>query len=131
MLALLIAFHMIIAVALVTLVLVQRGRGAEAGAAFGSGASQTVFGSRGSASFLTRSTAVLAALFFISSLALAYVYSQRVERASVTKLPTSSVPAPDRVPGQADVPAMPSTELDQQAPVTPDEYAEPEASPSP
>lgn len=99
---------MVIAVALIALVLVQRGRGAEVGAAFGSGASQTVFGSRGSGSFLTRFTAVLATLFFISSLVLAYVYSQRVERASVTDLPERSAPAPDRVPGQADVPDVPS-----------------------
>lgn len=117
MLALLIAFHMVVAVALIALVLVQRGRGAEAGAAFGSGASQTVFGSRGSGSFLTRITAVLATLFFISSLTLAYVYSQRVERASVTDLPVRTTPAPDRVPGQTDVPDVP-TDMDR-APASP------------
>lgn len=62
--------HVIIAVALVALVLLQQGKGADAGAAFGSGASGTVFGSRGAANFLTRSTAVLATLFFVSSLTL-------------------------------------------------------------
>lgn len=112
MLAFLIALHMLIAVTLVVLVLVQRGRGAEIGAAFGSGASQTVFGSRGSGSFLSRATAALATLFFISSLGLAYMYSQRTERASVTDLPIPA-PAPAieqrRSPEQIDVPAVPQT----------------------
>jgi len=62
--------HVIVAVALVVLVLLQQGKGADAGAAFGSGASGTVFGSRGAANFLTRTTAVLATLFFLLSLAL-------------------------------------------------------------
>ena len=57
--------------------LVQRGKGAETGAAFGSGASATVFGAKGSANFLSRSTAVLAAMFFATSLGLAYLSSQR------------------------------------------------------
>ena len=62
--------HVIIAVSLVALVLLQQGKGAEAGAAFGAGASGTVFGSKGSSSFLTRTTGVLAALFFTTSLTL-------------------------------------------------------------
>ena len=65
--------HVIIAVALVGLILIQHGKGADAGAAFGSGASSTVFGSQGSASFLTRITAGLATAFFITSLTLAYM----------------------------------------------------------
>lgn len=105
MLPILIAIHMIISVALVGLVLVQRGKGAEAGAAFGGGASQTVFGARGSASFMTRATAVLATLFFLSSLVLAYAYSQRIERTSVTDLPVPVAPAS---PGQADIPDVPT-----------------------
>ena len=105
MLPILIAVHMIISVALIALVLVQRGKGAEAGAAFGGGASLTVFGARGSASFMTRSTAVLATLFFLSSLALAYAYSQRIERTSVTDLP---VPVAPMSPGQADIPDVPT-----------------------
>ena len=107
MLAFLISVHMVIAVALIVLVLVQRGRGAEIGAAFGSGASQTVFGSRGSASFMTRITAALATLFFISSLTLAYVYSQRVERASVTDLPVPAVDQRRPFEQQIDVPDVP------------------------
>lgn len=84
MLSVLIALHLLVAISLIGFILIQRGRGADIGAAFGSGASQTVFGSQGSASFLTRITAVLATLFFVSSLGLAYVYSQQVERTSVT-----------------------------------------------
>lgn len=62
--------HVIVAVALVVMVLLQQGKGADAGAAFGSGASGTVFGSQGAANFLTRTTGVLAFLFFALSLAL-------------------------------------------------------------
>ena len=64
--------HVLIALAIIGLVLLQQGRGADAGAGFG-GASNTLFGARGAASFLSRTTAVLAALFFISSLVLAYL----------------------------------------------------------
>jgi preprotein translocase subunit SecG len=60
-------------------VLLQRGKGADAGAAFGSGASSTVFGSQGSSNFFSRSTAVLAAAFFVSSLSLAYLSSQQAD----------------------------------------------------
>ena len=68
--------HTLIAVLIITLVLLQRGKGADAGAAFGAGASGTVFGARGSSSFFSRATAVLATAFFVSSLALAYLSSQ-------------------------------------------------------
>ena len=69
--------HTIIALLIIVLVLLQRGKGAEAGAAFGAGASGTVFGARGSGSFFSRMTAVFATLFFVSSLTLAYLSSQR------------------------------------------------------
>jgi preprotein translocase subunit SecG len=62
-----------VAVALVILILLQQGKGADAGAAFGSGASGTVFGAGGSANFLSHTTAVLATLFFILALAMAYL----------------------------------------------------------
>jgi preprotein translocase subunit SecG len=61
-------FYILIAAAMIVLILIQRGAGADAGSGFGGGASSTVFGARGSASFLTRTTAVLAALFFLLSL---------------------------------------------------------------
>jgi len=68
----LIVVHLLLSLGLIGLVLIQHGKGADAGAAFGSGASATVFGSRGSGSFLSRTTGILAALFFATSLALAY-----------------------------------------------------------
>lgn len=70
------AVHTFIAVMIIVLVLLQRGKGADAGAAFGAGASGTVFGSRGSTSFFSRMTAILAAAFFASSLTLAYLSTQ-------------------------------------------------------
>jgi len=69
----LLVVHVLLALGLVGLVLIQHGKGADAGAAFGSGASATVFGARCATSFLTRVTAVLAALFFVNSLVLAYL----------------------------------------------------------
>jgi len=63
--------HMVVGLAVIGLVLIQHGKGADAGAAFGSGSSGTVFGAQGSASFLSRTTGVLAAVFFSTSLALA------------------------------------------------------------
>jgi preprotein translocase subunit SecG len=71
MFTLLLVFQVIVAITLITLVLLQHGKGADMGAAFGSGASTTVFGARGSGSFFTRATAILAALFFVNCLLLA------------------------------------------------------------
>ena len=79
--------HVLNAVAIIGLVLLQQGKGADAGAAFGSGASSTVFGSRGSGSFLTRTTAVMTALFFATSLSLAYIAKQ--ERSTDTQTETT------------------------------------------
>lgn len=74
---LLVIFHVLIALSLVILVMLQRGRGADMGATFGSGAANTMFGSQGSAPFLIKLTALLAALFFASSLGLGYLVSQQ------------------------------------------------------
>ena len=65
--------HVIISIALIALVLIQQGKGAELGATFGSAASQTVFGSQGSGSFLLKLTGLLALLFFVTSLSLGYL----------------------------------------------------------
>ncbi len=73
MFSVLVILQVIIAIALISLVLLQQGKGADMGAAFGAGASGTVFGSRGSANFLSRTTAGLAAAFFLTSLVLAYL----------------------------------------------------------
>jgi preprotein translocase subunit SecG len=72
-------FHVLIAIALIGFVLIQRGQGATAGAAFGSGASGTVFGARGAGNFLSRSTWVLAALFCAISLTMAVLVSHMME----------------------------------------------------
>jgi preprotein translocase subunit SecG len=108
-------FHMLFAAGIVGLVLLQRGKGAEAGAGFGAGASGTVFGARGSASFLSRSTAILAALFFITSLALAYLGGKPVMSGSVMdSAPAASeapaLPAPAPITAEQPVQAAPAPE---------------------
>jgi preprotein translocase subunit SecG len=76
---LLLVLQVIIAVSLIGIVLIQHGKGADAGAAFGSGASSTVFGSGGSGGFLSKATAFLAVLFLANSLLLAYLARDRVK----------------------------------------------------
>jgi preprotein translocase subunit SecG len=85
--------HVLLAVGLVGLILLQRGKGAEVGTAFGAGASGTVFGARGSASFLTRATAVLATLFFVTSLSLAFLSSRPTAPTSILDRPAQQQPA--------------------------------------
>ena len=82
-LSLLLSFHVIIAVLIIALVLLQKGKGADMGSAFGAGASGTIFGAKGSANFLSRTTAVLATIFFITSLALAYLNKGTIKVDSV------------------------------------------------
>jgi preprotein translocase subunit SecG len=108
----LIVVHLFIALGLIGLVLIQHGKGADAGAAFGSGASATVFGSAGSGSFLSRVTGILAAVFFVTSLGMAWYSMQTTERQglmdgveSSEEATTMSVEAP--VPG----PATPETQV--------------------
>jgi preprotein translocase subunit SecG len=80
----LVVLHVLMALAIIGLVLLQHGKGADMGSGFGGGASGSLFGATGSANFLSRTTAVLAAIFFVSSLALAYFATQRpVESGSV------------------------------------------------
>jgi preprotein translocase subunit SecG len=94
--------HVFLAVAIIALVLLQKGKGADAGAAFGAGASGTVFGSRGTTSFLSRTTAILATMFFLTSLGLAYLAGQRTEPGSI--LERAPVTAPDQRPSAIPVP---------------------------
>ncbi len=97
-------FHVLIAIALIAFVLIQRGQGATAGAAFGSGASGTVFGARGAGNFLSRSTWVLAALFCAISLTMAVMVSRIMTEAPEADLGvvTAVEPAvPDRAPSRA------------------------------
>lgn len=86
---LLLMIHVVVALAIIGLVLIQQGKGADIGAAFGSGASNTVFGSQGSGGFLFRLTGGLALLFFATSLTLGYIVSTQY-RASHTVLPTQT-----------------------------------------
>jgi preprotein translocase subunit SecG len=144
--------HLFLAIGLVGLVLIQHGKGADAGAAFGSGASATVFGARGSASFLSRATAVLAALFFVTSMALAY-FARQVDEPKGLMERVGEPPAPAQgtgvrsdsqegvppVPGtgsgeSTDVPVIPPAEVpaeDKPPPVPVSEVGGPEAEPAP
>jgi preprotein translocase subunit SecG len=81
--------HLLTCVSLIALVLIQQGKGADIGAAFGSGASNTVFGSPGASSFLFKLTAVLAAIFFATSLALGYLASAQTKQQSNLDLPAA------------------------------------------
>lgn len=83
--------HVLLAAAIVVLVLLQQGKGAEAGASFGGGASQTVFGSQGSKSFLGRLTAIIAAGIFATSFALAVYAKQKAESVSEAGIPAAEV----------------------------------------
>jgi preprotein translocase subunit SecG len=81
--SLLLIVQVLLSISLIVLILLQHGKGADAGAAFGGGASASVFGARGSGNFLSRSTAVIATLFFLVCLALAYLGSNRASSDSV------------------------------------------------
>jgi len=98
--------HGVVAFGIIILVLLQQGKGADAGAAFGGGSSQSVFGSQGSSSFLTRTTAVLGAVFFVSSLTLAYLAGASQEEVSIT----DHLELPMERAAPSDIPSMPSNE---------------------
>ena len=80
---LILSAHILVGILLITIILIQRGKGSDAGMAFGGGASGTVFGASGSGTFLTKTTKWLAISFFCTSLALAYVHNQRVAPESI------------------------------------------------
>ena len=102
--------HVLVAVAIVGLVMLQQGRGADAGAGFG-GASNSVFGARGAASFLSRTTAIMATIFFTTSLSLAYLASNKDNGKvkDIMDVPEISEPAAKRDLPPTDVPAVPAT----------------------
>lgn len=89
--SIILAVHVLLAAAVIALVMLQQGKGAEAGASFGAGASQTVFGSQGAGSFLSRATAFLAAGLFATSFALAYFAKERAGYTSQVGIPTSVI----------------------------------------
>jgi preprotein translocase subunit SecG len=93
--------HVLAALGVIGLVLLQHGKGADVGAAFGSGSSGSLFGATGSANFLSRTTSILAAVFFISSLGLAYIANLKpktgasvIDRAPPASAPANEVPKP-------------------------------------
>ena len=101
---LVIVVHVIAAIGIIGLVLLQHGKGADMGAAFGGGSSGSLFGASGSANFLSRSTSVLATIFFLTSLGLTWFSAHRVEHKGVMATqPASSAPAatPDAAPAAA------------------------------
>jgi len=99
--------HVLLAAAIIALVLLQQGKGAEAGASFGGGASQTVFGSRGSSSFMGRVTAVLAAGLFVTSFALAVYAKQKASSVNDAGIPAAEViESAAEAQEQADLPAL-------------------------
>jgi preprotein translocase subunit SecG len=105
--------HTLIALSIIALVLLQRGKGADAGAGFGAGASGTVFGARGSGSFFSRMTAVMATAFFISSLTLAYLSSQRptepeslLQGSPVLEETVEEAPVIEEAAPEGDMPAL-------------------------
>ncbi|MEX2132296.1 MAG: preprotein translocase subunit SecG [Pseudohongiellaceae bacterium] len=122
---LVIVVHVIVAILIVGLVLLQQGKGADAGASFGSGASQTVFGASGSGNFLTRATTVAATIFFVTSLSLAIFAKNQAGFSTTEGLPVVNpdllqeaitppqldIPqvevTPDAAPADQDVPALP------------------------
>jgi preprotein translocase subunit SecG len=99
MLTVIAVIHLIVAIALILIVLLQTGRGSEIGAAFGGGSSQTLFGSSGSSKFMTKLTTAAVVIFMLTSLSLAYFYGHR--EGSVKKVPVKSeenVPAKNSAP---------------------------------
>ncbi|MCX5881156.1 MAG: preprotein translocase subunit SecG, partial [Deltaproteobacteria bacterium] len=85
---LLIFIHVVVCIALIMIVLLQTGKGADMGAAFGGGSSQSLFGSTGASTFLSKATTVAAVVFMITSLALAYMSSNRTGKSIMTNSPT-------------------------------------------
>lgn len=108
--------HVLIALSIIGLVLLQQGRGAGAGAGFGGGSSGSLFGARGAASFLSRTTAILATLFFASSLLLAYLAGKADNKqADVMDAPAPVQAQPD-LPPVASEPVPSQSDLPQEAP---------------
>lgn len=125
----LIVFQVLVGLGVIGLVLMQQGKGADAGAAFGSGASGTVFGAQGSASFLSRATAILALLFFSTSLGLAILVGNRDEEKDLMDIPGVEQTMPD-VPIVSDsaapvaVPSISQQQASEEVPVEDTETVE-------
>src|SRR5688500_385500 len=103
-------FHILAALAIVGLVLLQHGKGADVGAAFGSGSAGSVFGSSGSANFLSRMTAVAAVIFFLTSLGLTYFSGSKSDTKGLmaTPPPAQEKSLPSQIPPTAPAPGVPA-----------------------
>ena len=115
--------HILLALGIIGFVMLQQGKGADAGASFGSGASQTVFGSSGSGNFLSHSTAILATAFFVTSLALGVYAKQKAESFSDLGIPSQEVieklekdaPVVEEYAPSSDAPELDASATDQPA----------------
>jgi len=120
--SILLVVQVLLSISLIVLILMQHGKGADAGAAFGSGASATVFGARGSGNFLTRATTIIAILFFVVCLSLAYISSNRAApdgvSGSVTAQEAEGVPMQEN---EAMPPAEPQGDSAQESDLPPAE----------
>ena len=101
-----IVIHVVVCVALIMIVLLQTGKGADMGAAFGGGGSQTLFGSTGASTFLSKATTGAAIIFMVTSLGLAYMSGHQVESSVVTGTPAATQTQP--VPDAGTIPAEPA-----------------------
>jgi preprotein translocase subunit SecG len=118
----LLVLHIALGLSLIAIILLQQGAGATAGAAFGSGASSTVFGSRGSGSFLTRATAILALVFFANSFLLAYLSGQTIAPQSIIEKVENSAPRSDEPvikDGELELPGLPAAPISDDLPDIP------------
>lgn len=114
MINLVLTLQVLSAIGIIVLVLLQQGKGADMGAAFGSGSAGSLFGATGSANFLSRTTGILATVFFVATLALSYLATQNRKPAgagsvmqNASEVPTTAPAAPGGVPGASSVPGVP------------------------
>lgn len=126
-----VTFHIIVALTLILVVLLQVGKGQSIGAAFGgAGSSQTLFGSRGPATFLSHMTTIAAAIFMLTSLTLAYFSSHARQRSTIIdQVPATQAPAPQMPASETPVPMTPDTPATEQTPTTDAPAAEQTPSP--
>jgi preprotein translocase subunit SecG len=115
---LVLVFHVLAALAVIGLVLIQHGKGADAGAGFGGGASSTVFGSGGAGNFLQRTTTGIAIAFFITSFGLAYYAKEKSQAASGIGIPVvvEAAVAPVQEDAEGELPAFESLDQDSEIP---------------
>jgi preprotein translocase subunit SecG len=102
------AVHVLVAIAIIALVLLQQGKGAEMGASFGSGGSQTLFGSQGSGNFLSHSTAILVAVFFATSIGLSLLAKHKVQISGDTGVPAAELIQAHNAAAAAEKPTVPA-----------------------